>query len=175
MATKAVDRIFVDTNILTRATIVTAPLHEKARAALEKLWKDGAELWISRQVVREYVANVARELAQIDTPPANEEARLRAAISRAYYAAFNQARQYIEEVFYTKASADEGKSHLFVITWFDTYPDEAFQRIGDHLDNLRGRRRRADYDATFSNLARETRYSISLAATVLELLKTLPR
>lgn len=60
MATKAVDRIFVDTNILTRATIVTAPLHEKARAVLEKLWEDGAELWISRQVVREYIANVTR-------------------------------------------------------------------------------------------------------------------
>ncbi len=53
-------KMFVDTNILTRATITTAPLHDEAKNALASLWNQGAELWISRQVIREYIANATR-------------------------------------------------------------------------------------------------------------------
>jgi predicted nucleic acid-binding protein len=52
MATTNGRRIFVDTNILTRATIDVAPLHRQART--------NAELYISHQVIREYVANATR-------------------------------------------------------------------------------------------------------------------
>lgn len=55
-----VRRIFVDTNVLTRATIDAAPLHNEARALLDRLWDEGAELYISHQVIREYVANATR-------------------------------------------------------------------------------------------------------------------
>ena len=60
MATTNVRRIFVDTNILTRATIDAAPLHNEARTKLDELWSLGAELYISHQVIREYIANATR-------------------------------------------------------------------------------------------------------------------
>jgi len=68
------DRIFVDTNILTRATIDAVPLHTEARALLDKLWDEGVELFISHQVIREYIANATRP--QTYSPPLPIEAVL---------------------------------------------------------------------------------------------------
>jgi predicted nucleic acid-binding protein len=56
----SVRRVFVDTNILTRATTEAAPLHSQARTQLDKLWNEGAELYISHQVIREYIATATR-------------------------------------------------------------------------------------------------------------------
>jgi predicted nucleic acid-binding protein len=52
--------IFVDTNILTYATIDAAPFHAQARAILDKLWDEGALLYLSHQVIREYIVNATR-------------------------------------------------------------------------------------------------------------------
>ena len=60
MATTAVDCIFVDTNVLVYATQATAPWHVEANHTLTALHVAGAELWISRQVLREYVATLSR-------------------------------------------------------------------------------------------------------------------
>jgi len=71
------DRVFIDTNILLRANIPTAPFHQPARKAIENLWGEGAELWISRQVLREYIVNVSREQGLFQPmPPATIEARV---------------------------------------------------------------------------------------------------
>jgi predicted nucleic acid-binding protein len=59
--TTGVNAVFVDTNILTRATIISAPLHHRAQEALDRLTESGAELWISAQVIREYMVNTTRE------------------------------------------------------------------------------------------------------------------
>src|SRR5258707_11245603 len=67
MATTGARRIFVDTNVLTRATIDAAPLHREARTLLDKLWDERAELSISHQVLREYIANATRP--QTYSPP----------------------------------------------------------------------------------------------------------
>jgi predicted nucleic acid-binding protein len=56
MATTAANRIFADTNILVFAAVPTAPLHAAAVQRLATLRKAGDELWISRQVLREYAA-----------------------------------------------------------------------------------------------------------------------
>lgn len=63
MAMTSVRQIFVDTNILIRATIDAAPLHQECRTMLDALWDEHAELYISHQVVREYVANTTRPQA----------------------------------------------------------------------------------------------------------------
>jgi predicted nucleic acid-binding protein len=55
-----VRRVFVDTNILTYATIDAAPFHNEARTYLDKLWEEDTELFISHQVIREYIANATR-------------------------------------------------------------------------------------------------------------------
>lgn len=60
MAITGVERLFLDTNVLIRATLTTAPLHDDARHAVENAYTAGTELWISRQVLREYLAVLSR-------------------------------------------------------------------------------------------------------------------
>ena len=60
MATTAADPLFVDTNILVFANTATAPLHAEAQAVLQAFAASGDELWISRQILREYLATLSR-------------------------------------------------------------------------------------------------------------------
>ncbi|MCI5150221.1 MAG: PIN domain-containing protein [Candidatus Electrothrix sp. MAN1_4] len=52
--------VFVDTNILIYASNSESPFHQFARDAIERLEKESAELFISRQVLREYLATMTR-------------------------------------------------------------------------------------------------------------------
>ena len=54
MATMA-GKAFIDTNILLRAHHNTFPEHDRARALFDRLLAEDSELWISRQVIREYL------------------------------------------------------------------------------------------------------------------------
>ncbi|RUS99304.1 hypothetical protein DSM106972_077460 [Dulcicalothrix desertica PCC 7102] len=60
MTTVDKNSIFIDTNILVFASVVTAPLHAIARQTLVELSAAGNNLWISRQVLREYLATLSR-------------------------------------------------------------------------------------------------------------------
>jgi predicted nucleic acid-binding protein len=51
MAVKA----FVDTNILLRGLLTDMDLHPEADALLKRMWREDAELWISGQVIREFI------------------------------------------------------------------------------------------------------------------------
>ena len=53
-------KIFLDTNVLVFSTAVRAPLHQTARQAIQEQHAAGAEVWISRQVLREYLATLSR-------------------------------------------------------------------------------------------------------------------
>lgn len=48
-------KAFIDTNILLRAMIPEMALHQEAETLIQKLWADDLELWISRQIIREYL------------------------------------------------------------------------------------------------------------------------
>jgi predicted nucleic acid-binding protein len=67
MATKAADPVFVDTNVLVFAAISTSPFYAPAFARLDELRQAGAELWVSRQILREYLVVLSRP--QPFTPP----------------------------------------------------------------------------------------------------------
>ncbi len=60
MTTGAVDTVFLDTNILVYATIAEAPLHLNALRTIQTLEQAGTDLWISRQILREYLATLTR-------------------------------------------------------------------------------------------------------------------
>ena len=60
MATTAVDPVFVDTNVLVYSRIPSAPLHLEAATALNSITQTGAALWVSRQILREFLATVTR-------------------------------------------------------------------------------------------------------------------
>jgi predicted nucleic acid-binding protein len=55
--------LFIDTNILVYANVQTAPLHEQALKAIKAAHQAGRPLWVSRQVLREFVATRTRPQA----------------------------------------------------------------------------------------------------------------
>jgi predicted nucleic acid-binding protein len=60
MATKEDNRLFIDTNVLVYAAVSQSPFHAEARRAIHVQQTAGVELWISRQVLREYLATLSR-------------------------------------------------------------------------------------------------------------------
>ena len=54
------ERVFLDTNILVYANIAEAPLHDAALDRIKTSEQTGSSLWISRQVLREYLAVLTR-------------------------------------------------------------------------------------------------------------------
>jgi predicted nucleic acid-binding protein len=60
MATTPVSPLFIDTNILIYANLPASPYCARARKRLLELETSGVDLWISRQVIREYVAILSR-------------------------------------------------------------------------------------------------------------------
>lgn len=60
MTTGAAKRVFLDTNVLVYATVAEAPFHEIALQAIAAQTQAGAELWINRQVLREYLTVLTR-------------------------------------------------------------------------------------------------------------------
>jgi predicted nucleic acid-binding protein len=58
--TSAADPLFVDTNVLVYASWAAAPLHTHARTVLATHRSAGAPLYISRQVIREWLATLNR-------------------------------------------------------------------------------------------------------------------
>jgi predicted nucleic acid-binding protein len=62
----AADPVFVDTNVLIYATRRAASEHAAAQAALARLEGEGRSLWISLQILREYLAAATRP--QVTSP-----------------------------------------------------------------------------------------------------------
>lgn len=62
-AKEANSALFIDTNILVYANVQTAPLHEQALKAIKAAHQAGRPLWVSRQVLREFVATRTRPQA----------------------------------------------------------------------------------------------------------------
>jgi len=59
----AADPVFVDTNVLVYASRPAVLQHIAARTAIDRLQEEGAPLWISPQILREYLAVVIRPQA----------------------------------------------------------------------------------------------------------------
>ena len=68
MATMAAEPVFVDTNVLVYAHVAEAPWHQEAQEAIADREAAGAPLWISRQVLREYLVSLTRP-QQFPIPP----------------------------------------------------------------------------------------------------------
>lgn len=54
------DEVFVDTNILIYANLTVSPFHEPARQILKSLKQQGCFLWISRQILKEYLSAMTK-------------------------------------------------------------------------------------------------------------------
>jgi predicted nucleic acid-binding protein len=69
MVTTAGRRLFVDTNILMYSVLTASPFHAAADESLNALDTAGAELWTSRQILREFVAAMTRPGVASPMPP----------------------------------------------------------------------------------------------------------
>ncbi len=56
-------RLFVDTNILITALVRQMPRHQEAVSLLARLEMSNVEVWISRQVIREFLSSLSRPQA----------------------------------------------------------------------------------------------------------------
>src|SRR6266851_2866953 len=98
----------------------------------------------------EYLS-LARELVVQSTGTSSQEARLRSAISRAYYAAFKMAFAYLRardsSIVFVRTDI-----HTYVLERFKYNPDLAHREVGVNLDRLRRERNKADYDDSIDRL-----------------------
>ncbi|MBC7259155.1 MAG: HEPN domain-containing protein [Chloroflexi bacterium] len=109
---------------------------------------------------------LAQELVGQDVRPAGQEARLRAAISRAYYAAFCEARNcLLAEGRHLSTGHDV---HRAVREEFTKSSDKMRRQISQNLDRLRNDRNKADYDDRVRRLADTAVADIELSRSVLE-------
>lgn len=106
-----------------------------------------------------------------------QEARLRAAISRAYYAAFHAAGGYITAHF--RLSIPEQSAHSFVAGQLQSPAiggeqlDKRVKKIGQDLWRLARLRKRADYEADFPHIQAESSFALLLAESILKRLNDL--
>ncbi len=104
-------------------------------------------------------------LVQASTSP-NSEALLRSAISRAYYAAFNLAQQFIADkdgvIF-----APDSDVHSKIGQYFIMSSNLKRRRLGYRLRNLRKLRNRADYANNFPNLLLDAGSAVADARAII--------
>jgi uncharacterized protein (UPF0332 family) len=116
---------------------------------------------------------LADALLRTPSSPGLEEASLRSAISRAYYAAFCSARNFARDRGEI-APTGTGRDHQLVKNHFSTSPNRIRRKIGADLDRLRRRRNRADYtDVLVGRPVPLARSSVAMAQDVLNALDSL--
>ena len=64
--------IFLDTNVLVYAASLGAPLHQQASEEIQRRYESGQDLWVSRQVLREYLATLSRPQTFAHPKPVRE-------------------------------------------------------------------------------------------------------
>jgi hypothetical protein len=114
---------------------------------------------------------LANELAPRPVDRATAEARLRSAVSRAYYANYCKARNYLRDQ--EGCSIPREDAHRFVIEQFIGSDDRKRRDIGKDLNRLKIDRIRADYQDEFNGLAAKTETVLILAGQVSEKLEKL--
>lgn len=121
----------------------------------------------------EYLS-VAQQLCGIAVtgPPAGLEAQQRAAVSRAYYAAYVSARNRLRDVDGIGIPRI-GNPHQFVATHFAGHAHPQRVQIGIELGRLRRDRNRCDYEDVVSQLQSVTRRSLVRAGQILVSLRRL--
>lgn len=116
---------------------------------------------------------LAQELTGASISSPIQEAHLRAAISRAYYAAFCKARNYLlnKDGYSTPRWVN---AHQDVIMKFERSGDIGRRKVGTLLRSLRALRNLVDYEEKFpGNQLGRTQGALSQAEQVIRLLQTI--
>lgn len=87
--------------------------------------------------------HLSDELVKSGSQPVLDEAKLRSAVSRAYYAAYNVAFSYLKSHAQHPIGSDK---HKATYERFKKFTDSRRKSIGNSLERLRNSRVIADYD-----------------------------
>jgi len=118
------------------------------------------------------LCDLAQELAgQTPVTPAGQEARLRCAISRAYYAAFITARNHARDRLGQTFALNKAHSSLPDVLMAST--DDTLKKVGSDLVRLRSARDKADYDDAIDKLESLASVGILLSRQILSGLSSL--
>ncbi len=114
---------------------------------------------------------LAEELLGKSSFLASDESKIRSAISRAYYAAFNQAKLFLETQ--DKLTIPNYNVHQYVIHQLQNSSDTTRRKIGNRLLVLRDYRNQADYNQNTVFTINNAEESLTLARRIIQVLKTL--
>jgi len=123
---------------------------------------------------KEYLALAEEMLGTGQPAAATSEARLRCAVSRAYYAAFGRASGYLRELHGLDDLPEKADIHKEVVRRFKGDNDKGWRVIGKDLDELREYRNDADYHADVGGWASTADLSLRKAARSVAALARLP-
>lgn len=101
---------------------------------------------------------------------ASDEAKRRTAISRAYYAAYNEVRRLARQHGFQDMESD---NHRALIEHCLRKPAREWKSIGENLRRLREQRNSADYKHQFDKIDYHTKYTLDLATSLLNQIKSL--
>jgi uncharacterized protein (UPF0332 family) len=129
----------------------------------------------TRSNIKVQLLNVINRAFRTARKRSHDEAKLRCAISRAYYGAFRTARNHLRDKDGQPPGLLErgGRTHQIVINLFNQSNDLDRQMLGQFLKDLRAARNKADYDDTVPHLPGLTMTALLQSEQVLDLLKTL--
>lgn len=120
----------------------------------------------------EYLS-VAEALVRERGTLAPEEACCRAAISRAYYAAYGVARNHARD--HEQLSLQRtGGDHQRILLHYRRRPDRSHQQVAEWLFRLRRQRNQADYNDQMPAAVTSVYVALRRARQVLAVLETLP-
>ena len=124
--------------------------------------------------------DLAGELGTVNTSDSATivEAKLRSSISRAYYAAFCLARNYLRDNCgdreLSKSKESDVNVHSYVIKKLLDSQNKKMKKIGGDLKKLREKRNMVDYDDVFSTsinhlkkLQNDAKYCLKLAENII--------
>jgi uncharacterized protein (UPF0332 family) len=129
-------------------------------------WKQYFELSLELAGVKnvEEITNITG-----DKKP-RSEAKLRSSVSRAYYAAFCIARNYLRDELddpRLKKQNNDVNEHQYVANELENSKDKILSKAGKDLSRLRIYRNQSDYDDSIRNIAATAEMSIRLADNVI--------
>jgi len=108
---------------------------------------------------------LARELAGENGSSANEEARLRSSISRAYFAAYCVARNFLDNKGHGIPRGPTGHRYICDLLQESIFDEE--KQAGVDLNRLRNRRNQADYDDFMRDLSAVVEDSLNRSVRVI--------
>lgn len=95
-----------------------------------------------------------------------DEASLRSAVSRAYYASFHKIKLFAENNGIKFPGSKTFKIHGEVVQFLIDQSDASMHRLGAELDRMRKDRNNCDYDDSVGNITKKTENALISAEEI---------